>query len=290
MSGAQDICMGEAAVVLCGGTESMSLAPYSVRGNRFGTRFGVDLKLEDTLWAGLTDAHVKLPMALTAENLAEKYNLSRKDCDEYALQSQKRWQHAHKNGHFAEEIAPIKVKGKKGDELFQVDEHARGDATIEDLSKLAPVFKKNGTVTAGNASGVCDGAASVIIADEESVKKHNLQPLARLVAYHSSGCDPKIMGIGPVPAIQNVLKKSKLSLPQIDVIEVNEAFAPQFLAVSKELGLNPERTNVNGGAIALGHPLAASGARITANLVYELRLVKVFFSTIYTLIKKFYNI
>ena len=282
--------MGEAAVVLCGGTESMSLAPYSVRGNRFGTRFGVDLKLEDTLWAGLTDAHVKLPMALTAENLAEKYNLSRKDCDEYALQSQKRWQHAHKNGHFAEEIAPIKVKGKKGDELFQVDEHARGDATIEDLSKLAPVFKKNGTVTAGNASGVCDGAASVIIADEESVKKHNLQPLARLVAYHSSGCDPKIMGIGPVPAIQNVLKKSKLSLPQIDVIEVNEAFAPQFLAVSKELGLNPERTNVNGGAIALGHPLAASGARITANLVYELRLVKVFFSTIYTLIKKFYNI
>ena len=229
-------------------------------------------------------------MALTAENLAEKYNLSRKDCDEYALQSQKRWQHAHKNGHFAEEIAPIKVKGKKGDELFQVDEHARGDATIEDLSKLAPVFKKNGTVTAGNASGVCDGAASVIIADEESVKKHNLQPLARLVAYHSSGCDPKIMGIGPVPAIQNVLKKSKLSLPQIDVIEVNEAFAPQFLAVSKELGLNPERTNVNGGAIALGHPLAASGARITANLVYELRLVKVFFSTIYTLIKKFYNI
>jgi acetyl-CoA acyltransferase 2 len=173
----------------------MSLAPYSVRGNRFGTRFGVDLKLEDTLWAGLTDAHVKLPMALTAENLAEQYKLTRKDCDEYAVQSQKRWKHANANGHFKDEIAPVKIKGKKGDEFFQTDEHARGDATIEELGKLAPVFKKNGTVTAGNASGVCDGAASVIIADEESVKKYNLKPLARFAGYHASGCDPKIMGI-----------------------------------------------------------------------------------------------
>lgn len=188
--------MNEANVVLCGGTESMSLAPYSVRGNRFGTRFGVDLKLEDTLWAGLTDSYVKLPMALTAENLAEQYKLSRKDCDEYALQSQKRWKHAQVNGHFKDEIAPVKIKGKKGEELFLIDEHARGDATIEELGKLPAVFKKNGTVTAGNASGVCDGAASVIIADEESVKKHNLTPLARLVGYHTSGCDPKIMGIG----------------------------------------------------------------------------------------------
>jgi len=268
--GAQEIHLGDSKVVLCGGTESMSLAPYSTRGNRFGTRLGVDLKLEDTLWSGLTDSHIKLPMALTAENLAEKYKITRQQCDEFALKSQKRWKNAQTNGFFKSEIAPIAFKGKKGPEAFEVDEHARGDATLQDLAKLPTVFKKDGTVTAGNASGICDGASAVVLADEETVKKFNLTPLARFVSYHVNGCDPKIMGIGPVNAVQNLLKKTKLTIDKIDLVEVNEAFAAQYLAVEKELGLDPEKTNVNGGAIALGHPLAASGNRITGHLVYEL--------------------
>jgi acetyl-CoA acyltransferase 2 len=271
IQGAQEIALGDSKVVLCGGAESMSLAPYSVRGNRFGTALGTNLNLEDTLWSGLTDAHIKLPMALTAENLAEQYKITRAECDEFALRSQTRWKQAQQNGYFNEEIAPIEIKSRKGKDQFKVDEHPRAETTIQDLSKLAPVFKKDGTVTAGNASGICDGAAAVVLADEETVNKHNLQPLARLVSYHITGCDPKIMGFGPVPAIQHLLKKSKLDLAQIDLVEVNEAFAAQYLAVEKVLGLHPEKTNVNGGAIALGHPLAASGTRITSHLVYELR-------------------
>lgn len=268
--GAQEIHLGDSKVVLCGGTESMSLAPYSIFGNRFGTRFGSDLNAVDTLWAGLTDSHVKLPMALTAENLAEQYKLTREQCDAYALRSQQRWKNAQTNGFFKNEIAPIKMKGRKGEETFEVDEHPRPQTTMDELAKLAPVFKKGGTVTAGNASGICDGASAVVLADEETVNKHNLTPLARLVSYHVSGCDPKIMGIGPVPAIRHLLKKTNLDLSKIDLVEVNEAFAPQYLAVEKELGLNPEISNANGGAIALGHPLAASGNRITGHLVYEL--------------------
>lgn len=270
--GAQEIALGDARVALCGGTENMTLAPYTVRGNRFGTRFGVDLKLEDSLWAGLNDSYCKLPMALTAENLSVQYKITRQECDEIALQSQHRWQQANDKGHFKDEIAPVPLKGKKGVELFTVDEHARGGkATPEELSKLAPVFKKDGTVTAGNASGICDGAGAIILASEQAVKDYNLEPLARLVSYQVAGVEPSIMGIGPVPAIQNLLKKTSLDIKQIDVVEVNEAFAAQFGAVRKALGLDPEKTNINGGAIALGHPLAASGSRITANLVYELR-------------------
>lgn len=213
--------MGDSKVVLCGGAESMSLAPYAVRGIRFGTRLGVDMKLEDTLWSGLTDSYVKLPMAITAENLAEQYKITRQECDEFALLTQKRWQHANKNGHFKEEMAPIAIKGKKGNESFDYDEHARGDkVTIEELAKLPAVFKKDGTVSAGNASGICDGAGSIILADEETVNAHGLNPLARVVGYHVSGVDPKIMGIGPVPAIQALLKKAQLGLDQIDVVEV----------------------------------------------------------------------
>lgn len=271
INGAQEIAMGDSKVVICGGTESMSLAPYAVRGNRFGVRLGLDLNLEDTLWVSLTDSYVKLPMALTAENLATQYEISRQECDEFALLSQLRWVKANANGHFKDEIAPIPIKGKKGMENFEVDEHPRGEkANIEELTKLKSIFKKDGTVTAGNASGICDGAGAIILADEETVKANNLTPLARLASYHVSGCDPKIMGIGPVPAIQSLLKKTKLNLDQIDVVEINEAFAPQFLACRKALGLDIEKTNVNGGATALGHPLAASGSRITANLVYEL--------------------
>jgi len=273
VNGAQDIALGDARVALCAGSESMSLAPYVARGIRFGVRFGIDgIKLEDALWSGLSDSYVNLPMGLTAENLAEQYKISRQEVDQFALQSQHRWQAANDSGKFKDEIAPVKLKGRKGEEIFDVDEHARGGkATIEELTKLAPVFKKNGTVTAGNASGVSDGAGTVILANEEAVKENNLQPLARLVSYHVTGCDPKVMGIGPVPAIRSLLAKNKLTLNDIDVLEINEAFAPQFLACAKELKLDLSKANVNGGAIALGHPLAASGSRITANLVYELR-------------------
>ncbi|MGH0161449.1 UNVERIFIED_CONTAM: hypothetical protein FKN15_048142 [Acipenser sinensis] len=235
INGAQEICLKESEVVLCGGSESMSQAPYAVRNIRFGTKFGVDLKMEDTLWAGLTDLHVKIPMGITAENLAVQYEISREDCDKYAHKTQQRWKAAHDAGHFNAEIAAVEVKTKKGKQPMTQDEHPRPQTTLEQLAKLQPVFKKGGTVTAANASGVSDGAAAVVIASEDAVKQHRLTPLARIVAYHVSGCDPSIMGI------------------------------------EKALGLDPEKTNVNGGAIALGHPLGASGSRITAHLVHELR-------------------
>jgi len=273
ISGAQDIELGDSHVVLCGGTESMSQAPFAVRNTRFGTKLGQDLKLEDTLWQGLTDEYCKTPMGITAENLAKKYNVSRQDADQYALQSQQRWKKAHEQGVFKDEIKPIKTKGKKGaEESFDTDEHPRPQSTIEQLSKLPAVFiKDKGTVSAGNASGICDGAAAVIICDEESLKKHNLQPLARVIGYHVSGVEPTLMGFGPVPAIETLLKKTKKQVSDIDLFDINEAFAPQFLACQKVLKLSNEKTNVNGGAIALGHPLGASGTRITTNLVYELK-------------------
>uniref|UniRef100_A0A2I3LDK7 Acetyl-CoA acyltransferase 2 n=1 Tax=Papio anubis TaxID=9555 RepID=A0A2I3LDK7_PAPAN len=271
VNGCQEICVKDAEVVLCGGTESMSQAPYCVRNVRFGTKLGSDIELEDSLWAGLTDQHVQLPMAMTAENLAVKHKISREECDKYALQSQQRWKAANDAGYFNDEMAPIEVKTKKGKQTMQVDEHARPQTTLEQLQKLPPVFKKDGTVTAGNASGIADGAGAVIIASEDAVKKHNFTPLARIVGYFVSGCDPSIMGIGPVPAISGALKKAGLSLRDMDLVEVNEAFAPQYLAVEKSLDLDISKTNVNGGAIALGHPLGGSGSRITAHLVHELR-------------------
>ncbi|KAG7263940.1 hypothetical protein CRUP_029280 [Coryphaenoides rupestris] len=271
INGAQEICLRESEVVLCGGSESMSQAPYAVRNVRFGTKLGLDLKMEDTLWAGLTDLHIKLPMGITAENLAEKYQITREECDQYAYNSQQKWKAGHEAGHFTAEIAPIDVKAKKGKVPMTQDEHPRPQTTLEQFAKLPTVFKKGGTVTAANASGVCDGAAAVVIASEEAVKEHKLTPLARIVAYHAAGCDPSIMGIGPVPAITEALKKAGLSLSDMDLVEVNEAFAPQYLAVSKALGLDQEKCNVNGGAIAIGHPLGASGARITGHLVHELR-------------------
>ncbi|CAH1251359.1 ACAA2 [Branchiostoma lanceolatum] len=271
INGAQDIVMGDAEIVLTGGSESMTQAPFVLRNARFGTRLGLDLNLEDTLWTGLTDQHINTPMGVTAENLGEKYDISREDCDSYAVKTQQRWKEAHDNGRFNEEMAPVTVKAKKGKEEMMVDEHPRPQANMEAMAKLPPVFKKNGRVTAANASGVCDGAAAVVIAGEDAVKKYNLTPLARLVGYHYSGCDPSIMGIGPVPAIEGLLQKTGAKLGDVDLVEVNEAFAAQFLAVQKVAGLDPEKTNVNGGAIALGHPLAASGARITGHLVHELR-------------------
>ena len=271
VSAAQEIIVGDSDVVLAGGTENMSEAPYAVRDIRWGTRFGSDLKMEDTLWSGLTDSYCKLPMAITAENLAEKYNISREDCDRFALESQTRWANAQQSGAFEAEISPMKVKGRKGEEDFSVDEHPRVGTDMNSLAKLPPVFKKDGTVTAGNASGICDGAASLILASEKAVKEQNLTPLARLVSYFTSGVEPSIMGIGPVPAIKGALSRAEKSLDDMDLIEVNEAFAAQTLAVIKELDLNTDKTNVNGGAIALGHPLASSGARITTHLVHELQ-------------------
>lgn len=271
VSGAHEMLAGDAEIVLVGGTENMSQAPYAVRNVRWGTKFGTDPKMEDTLWSSLFDPHAGCAMAVTAENLAVKHGITREQCDEYGLRSQKSWGAAHAAGRFAAELAPIELKGRKGPELFDTDEHPRAEVTIEGMAKLPPVFKKDGVVTAGNASGICDGAGALILATEEAVKRHNLTPLARVVQWHTAGVDPTLMGIGPVPAIRGALERAGVAQSAVDLFEINEAFAPQYLACEKELGLDRERTNVDGGAIALGHPLAASGARITAHLVHELR-------------------
>ena len=268
---AQLIQLGDADVALAGGTESMSQSPHIVRGARWGYALGKAPPMEDYLWAALTDSYVQLPMAMTAENLAAKYGITREQCDEYALRSQRTWAAAQEAGRFKEEIAPLEIATKKGPVQFAVDEHPRPQTTPENLAKLAPVFKKDGVVTAGNASGICDGAAALVLAGRDAADRRGLAPLARIVGWAAVGCDPKIMGIGPAPAIRRCLEKTGMKLEQMDLIEVNEAFAPQYLAVEKELGLPRDKTNVDGGAIALGHPLAASGARITAHLVHELR-------------------
>ncbi|WFD35043.1 acetyl-CoA C-acyltransferase [Malassezia cuniculi] len=271
-SAVQEIKVGDAEIVLTGGTESMSQSPYTLSGVRFGnTRYGVDLKLVDTLAASLVDqVPVPTPMGITAENLAEKYGITRDQCDAFALQSQQRWVAAQEAGAFKDEIAPIEVKSKKTTEVFSVDEHPRPKTTLETLAKLPSVFKKGGTVTAGNASGICDGAAANVVASEEAVNKYGLKPLARIVSYGVTACEPSLMGIGPVESARLALKRAGLTIADMDLIEVNEAFAAQFLSVQKELELPNDKTNVFGGAIALGHPLAASGARILSNLTYNL--------------------
>lgn len=271
VNGAQNILVGDSSIVVTGGVDSMSQAPHSVRNIRFGVGLGAPLQLEDTLWVGLTDTYCKMPMAITAENLASKYNISRQEVDEFSLRSQQLWKKANDAGYFKEELAPVMVKVKKQEVEVSMDEHPRPQTTMEGLAKLPTLFKKDGVVTAGCASGICDGAGTVILASEEAVKQHKLTPLARLVAYLYVGVEPSIMGIGPVPAIQNVLKVAGKTLNDIDLVEINEAFAPQTLACAKELKIDMEKLNVNGGAIALGHPLTASGARITAHLTHELR-------------------
>ncbi|KAI8579010.1 hypothetical protein K450DRAFT_244546 [Umbelopsis ramanniana AG] len=274
INGVHEILLGESEIVLAGGAENMSKAPYVVDGDktRWGTRYGVDLKMEDSLSAVLVDQYPSpTPMGITSENLASKYNITREQCDEFALLSQQRYAKAASQGIFEREIIPVEVKGKKGPETVSVDEHPRPQSTAESLAKLKPVFKRDGGVTtAGNASGINDGAAAIIVASEEAVNKYGLTPLARIVSWQSSGVDPSIMGIGPVPAIQGALKRANLGLDQMDLIEVNEAFAAQYLAVEKELGLDRSKTNRNGGAIAIGHPLGASGARILTHLTHEL--------------------
>ncbi|MCS6915660.1 MAG: acetyl-CoA C-acetyltransferase [Myxococcales bacterium] len=271
ISAAEQILLGEAGAVLCGGTESMSQAPHVVRGARWGLPLGRAGALGDTLWDALTDSYTGMAMAITAENLAHKYDISRAACDEYALRSQRSWAAAQEAGRFREEIVPLKVAGKKGTIEFAVDEHPRPQTTAEALAALPPVFKKDGVVTAGNASGICDGAAALVLASREVAEQNGWRPLGRIVGWGIAGCDPTIMGIGPVPAIRQLLRRTGHTLEDFALIEVNEAFAAQYLAVERELGLDRSRTNVDGGAIALGHPLGASGARITVHLLYELR-------------------
>jgi acetyl-CoA acyltransferase 2 len=272
ITGCQEIQLGEAEVVLTGGAESMSQAPYALRNVRWGTGLGTDLKATDTLWECLTDQHIGTPMAITAENLAEQFDLSKDDCDAYALSSQQRYEAAKNDGRFDAEIAPVTIKHrKKGEIEFATDEHTRPGSTIEGVSKLPAIFKKGGTVSAGNASGICDGAGAVIIASADACAEHGLAPLAKVRSYHVSGVDPTIMGFGPVPAIRGALEKAGLALEDMDLIEINEAFAAQYLACEKELGLDRAISNSNGGAIAMGHPTGASGSRIMAHLTHELK-------------------
>lgn len=274
VSAAEQVQLGDAKCVLAVGSENMSQAPHVIRGMRDGAKFGKPPALEDSLWTALTDSYCQTPMAVTAENLAVKYGISRADADAFALRSQRHWARAHEERRFAEEITPVELKSRKGTVSFARDEHPRPDTTLETLSTLPPVFKKDGVVTAGNASGICDGAAALLVADAAWAKSAGLTPLARVVQWGIAGVDPTLMGIGPAPAIRAALDRAGLGLGDISLFDVNEAFAPQILAVQRELGLPDEKLNVNGGAIALGHPLGASGARITTNLVYELRRSK----------------
>jgi acetyl-CoA acyltransferase 2 len=267
---AQRLLLGEANIVLAGGMENMTQAPFVIRGARNGLKLGGGA-LEDFLFVGLTDSYCGLPMALTAEKLAEQEGITRRDADCYALRSQQAADAAAKAGVFKEEIAPLEVKQGKKSILVSEDDHRRPETTMETLEKLPPSFKKDGIVTAGNASGIVDGAAAVVVTREKTAKDRGLKPIGRIISWAVAGVDPTIMGIGPVPSTRKALQLAGLKLEQIDRVEVNEAFAAQYLAVEKQLGLPREKTNVNGGAIALGHPLGASGTRLVITVLSELR-------------------
>jgi acetyl-CoA acetyltransferase family protein len=267
---AQRILLGDARVVLAGGMENMSQAPHVIRGARAGFRLG-EGKLEDSLMSGLFDTYCGFSMSETAENLAAEQGISRRACDEYALRSQQAAEAAFRAGHFKEEIVAVEVKKGKKTTMVMEDDHRRPETTIEVLESLQPAFRKGGIVTAGNASGIVDGAAAVVVTHAKIAKERGWKALGRIVGWATAGVPPQIMGIGPVPAIQKALALTGLKLEQMDLLEVNEAFAAQYLAVGKKLGLNREKTNVNGGAIALGHPLAATGTRLVLSLLLELR-------------------
>ncbi|KKK37212.1 acetyl-CoA acetyltransferase [Mesobacillus campisalis] len=270
-SGVQQIQSGQADIVVAGGTESMSCSPVYLRGSRFG---GDRAHLVDSnTEAGQQPKEIygdNLGMGITAENVAEKYQISREDQDAFAIESQRRAGIAIEEGKFKEEIIPVEITGKKGSTLIETDEHPRPDTTLEKLAKLKPVFRKEGTVTAGNACGRNDGASVLVLMSESNAKEQNLTPLARIVDWAAVGVSPEIMGIGPVPAVKKLLERTGKTIEEIDLFELNEAFASQALAVIRELGLNQEKVNVNGGAIALGHPVGATGARIVTTLLYEL--------------------
>jgi acetyl-CoA acetyltransferase family protein len=269
INGAQLIRLDEADVVLTGGIESMSQAPHVIRGLRSGLRLGQG-QLEDTLWSALLDTHCGCTMAATAENCAAKYGIGREEQDRYAVLSQQRADAAWKDGRLAAEVVGVEIKSRKGVDVVSRDDHMRPETTMEDLARLPASFSKNGCVTAGNASGIVDGGAALILASEKALSAHGLRPLARLTHWAYVGVEPTMMGIGPVPATRLVLEKAKLTLADIDLFEVNEAFAAQYLSVEKELGLDREKVNVNGGAIALGHPLGMTGTRLLLTLTLEL--------------------
>ncbi len=270
VQGARMLKLGEAKSALVGGTESMSQAPHVIRGARWGLRLNQG-KLEDYLWEALLDPYCNCAMAMTAENLADKFGISREETDVYALTSQQRAHAAWEEGRMSAEIVPVELKSRKGTTVFDKDEHMRPDATAERLAKLAPYFKEDGTVTAGNASGIVDGGAALVVTTMAQAEEKGIKPLGRLVSWGNYGVEPSIMGIGPVEASRIALRNAELTVADMDLVEVNEAFSPQYLAVEKELGLDREKTNVNGGAIAIGHPLAATGARLTLTILHELR-------------------
>jgi acetyl-CoA acyltransferase 2 len=278
ISAAQEIRTGEAEVCLVGGTESMSASPHVLRGARWGFPLGKAPPLEDLLWSTLTDEYAGCAMGITAENVAEAHGITRQACDEYALSSQQRWAAAAAAGRFTEEIVPVEIEGKQRNAdgkrttlRFERDEHPRPETTLDALGRLKPSFKPDGVVTAGNSSGISDGAAALVVASRAFAERRQLRPLARVAGWGFVGVEPRLMGLGPVPAIARALDSARLKLADMDLVEVNEAFAPQYLGVEKLAGLRRETTNVDGGAIALGHPLAASGARILAHLIYEMR-------------------
>jgi acetyl-CoA acyltransferase 2 len=273
VSGAQEILLGHADICLVGGGESMSQAPHVARGLRSGARLGVSPVLSDSLWEGLTDTVAGCSMGQTAENISETYKIDRASADAFALRSQMLTRDAWAAGVFADEIVPVPVTGKQSrrPEEFARDEHPRPDTTAEGLAKLRPVFSPKGVVTAGNASGIGDGAAALVITSDDVASRLSRKPLARLVSWGVAGVEPRLMGMGPVPAAQQALARAKLALADMDMIEVNEAFAPQTVAVERALGIDRARLNIHGGAIALSHPLAASGARIATHLIYALR-------------------
>jgi acetyl-CoA C-acetyltransferase len=273
VSAAQHIMLGDCDVALSGGAESMSRAAYIMPAARWGQRMG-DAQVVDAMTAALHDPFGHGHMGITAENIAAKYGITREEQDAFALESHRRAQRALDAGHFKTQIVPVEVKSRKGAVSFEVDEHVRRDLKIEDLKKLKTVFKKDGTVTAGNASGINDAAAALVLMEAGEAKKLGAKPLARLVAYSHAGVDPELMGLGPIPAVQRLFKISGLKPADMDVIESNEAFAVQAMAVTRDLGLDPAKVNPNGGAVALGHPIGATGAVLTVKALYELQRVQ----------------
>jgi len=270
--GAQQVMLGKARAVLARGTESMSRVPYFAEGARWGMRMGNTDLVDGMYRDGFNDPLSGLVMGETAENLARKYKISRLEQDGYALRSQQRGERAIESGQFDDEVLPLEMKGRKGEtSTFARDEHYRPKTTIEALGKLPPVFSKDGTVTAGNSSGITDGAAAILVVNEELIKGSAIQPQARIVDYEITGVAPEIMGIGPVPAVKRILDRQKITLDQIDIVELNEAFAAQVIACDRELRFDPDRLNVNGGAIALGHPIGCTGVRITTTLLHEMQ-------------------
>ena len=268
--GMQQILSGDARVVAAGGMESMSLAPHAQH-LRSGTKMGelrlVDTMIHDALWDAFNDYH----MGITAENVAERWRISREEQDAFAVRSQNRAEAARREGRFAEEIVPVTVRGRKGETVVEADEYIREGVTVEDLARLRPVFRKDGTVTAGNASGINDGAAAVLLMRASEAERRGMEPLARIVSWAHAGVDPAIMGTGPIPASRKALEKAGWAVEDLDLVEANEAFAAQAIAVNREMGWDTERVNVNGGAIAIGHPVGASGARILTTLLHEMR-------------------